>query len=317
MIYFWVLGIFTKLAVHLVPSGQLRILLWFWCAILVLLQALFSHSKRQTSGSQPTRYSVPVRNKTWLRTRVEDGGVEGLTVSSLFPNLSLLNRKTSPGDGNSWVSHTSLCSRTSPFTVDGFSSQVCQWSCWQWIRAVRPPFVGNTIRQGRKGQQWLLWAVPDLPAMSQLVCLTSDHFQYLFNCYPQNYPIIIKSYHFNIQVSVSLLVFQSLFTSFLSNICSLSIILCHLFSPSHPFHGLDCRSRVCAALTTSQSSLCSPGTCLTPIAALILQRSMTISKQFVMARLSHPNLQRWARLQVHLSHSQSGGCVLLLSIIPL
>lgn len=38
-------------------------------------------------------------------------------------------------------------------------------------------------------------------------------------CYPQNYAVIIKSYHFSIvQVSVSLVVFQSLFTWALPNI---------------------------------------------------------------------------------------------------
>jgi len=37
-------------------------------------------------------------------------------------------------------------------TVVVFSSQVCQWSCWQQIRAVRPSFAGNAICQGRKGQ---------------------------------------------------------------------------------------------------------------------------------------------------------------------
>lgn len=85
-------------------------------------------------------------------------------------------------------------------------------------------------------------------------------------CYPQNYPIIIKSYRFSVvQVSVSLVVFQSLFTLALPNIYSFFIILCHLFFPSHAFYTLDCHSRVCAEFTMSQSSLCSPCTCLTPL----------------------------------------------------
>lgn len=61
------------------------------------------------------------------------------------------------------------------------------------------------------------------------------------------------------------MVFQSLFTSILPNIYSLSIILCHLYSSSHPFYTLDCHSRVCGALTTSRPSLCSHCTCLTPL----------------------------------------------------
>lgn len=61
------------------------------------------------------------------------------------------------------------------------------------------------------------------------------------------------------------MVFQSLFTSILPNIYSLSIILCHLYSSSHPFYTLDCHSMVCAALTTSWPSLCTRCTCLTPL----------------------------------------------------
>lgn len=83
-----------------------------------------------------------------------------------------------------WLTpHTNLSSHTLPFTVVGFSSQVCQWSCWQQIRAVKAFLCRQHHLSGEeKGSSELLWAVPDRRTVSQLVCLSSDHFQYLFNC---------------------------------------------------------------------------------------------------------------------------------------
>lgn len=97
-----------------------------------------------------------------------------LCFLSVIPHCSLEN-------DNSYVTHSSLCPHTFTFTVSIFSSHVCQWGCWQQIRVVRPFFVGNTISQGWKGHQWLGWAVSVLPALSQLLCLTRDPFQYLFS----------------------------------------------------------------------------------------------------------------------------------------
>lgn len=54
------------------------------------------------------------------------------------------------------------------------------------------------------------------------------------------------------------MVFQPLFTSVLPYICRLSIILCHVFPPSHPFYTLDCEPRVYTAIAMTWSSLSSP-----------------------------------------------------------
>lgn len=82
-------------------------------------------------------------------------------------------------------------------------------------------------------------------------------------CYPQNYPVIIKSYHFSIvQVSVSLVVFQSLFTWALPNTYSLfHNPLPPLFSPAMLFTLLT------AIPGSVQSSLCHSLLCVPPVRA--------------------------------------------------
>lgn len=230
---------------------------------------------------------------------------------------SLLNRKASPGNGNSHVTHTNSVPTPSHLLCLVFFFSGVPVKLLTTDQSSQAFLCREHDLSGKKKAAVIALSCPrssyrvPTPLFNQRSFLVS--FQL---CYPQNYPVIIKSYHFSIvQVSVSLVVFQSLFTWALPNTYSLFHNPLPPLFPQPcflhswlPFQGL-CRVHNVTVFSVVLLYV------LDPIASLILQFSMIISRQFVIARLSHPNRQRWECLQMHLSRSLSSCCALL-NIIP-
>jgi len=122
------------------------------------------------------RGMLPAWHETSLRTGTRGGEEEGLTVSSLLPDPSLLNRKAVVekwqflGDSRQpLLPHFPVDCSCFFFSGVPVKLLTTDQSCQAFLCRERN-------LSGKKRA-----AVPDLPTMSHLVCLTSDHFQYLFN----------------------------------------------------------------------------------------------------------------------------------------
>lgn len=151
---------------------------------------------------------------------------------------SLLNRKASPGNGNSHVTHTNSVPTPSHLLCLVFFFSGVPVKLLTTDQSSQAFLCREHDLSGKKKAAVIALSCPrssyrvPTPLFNQRSFLVS--FQL---CYPQNYPVIIKSYHFSIvQVSVSLVVFQSLFTWALPNTYSLfHNPLPPLFSPAMLF----------------------------------------------------------------------------------